>query len=183
MSFNQTKVINVYYNKGDRKPYDVDGKPLTYIGEEFIGATEATKLRFYLGEDLGASVATVVIKRADGERRLDICDKGGSGTGTYYEITLNQWHSAVGGKAIVIFKAYNGTVVFDDNENPTQIVSVTGRIIVSDNFGLYISYAPVATLTVPPDDTPEYEQWFIAIASLLEEIEELKARVEALENA
>lgn len=183
MSFSQEKIINVYYNKGDRKPYDVNGKPITYIGQEYMGATGATKLRFYVGEDLLGSVATVVVKRADGERRLDICTKGGSGVDTYYEITLNQWHSSAFGKSVVIFKVYNGSVVFDDNENPTEIISVSGRIVVSDNFALEIAYAPNATLTVPPDGTNDYEQWFMAIADLLAEIEALKARVEALENA
>jgi hypothetical protein len=173
MNFNQAKIISVYYNKGDRKPYDVNGKPIAYIGEEFIGSTEATTIRFYLGEDIDSSTATIVTKRADGERRLDICTKVGSGVDSYYEVTLNEWYSYAKGKLVVVFKAYNGTVTFDDNENPTEITSVSGRIIVSDIFNLDIAYAPVADLVVPADDTDPYEDWFFALSTKLDKADSI----------
>jgi hypothetical protein len=78
MNFNEAKIINVYYTKGDRKPYDINGKPIAYIGEEFVGATGATTLRFHFGEDLDSSTATIVTKRGDGEKRLDILTKVGN---------------------------------------------------------------------------------------------------------
>jgi len=173
MNFNQAKIISVYYNKGDRKPYDVNGKPIAYIGEEFIGSTEATTIRFYLGEDIDSSTATIVTKRADGERRLDICSKVGTGEDSYYEVTLNSWYSAVKGKLVVVFKAYNGEVEFDDEENPTEILSVTGRIVVSDIFNLDIGYAPVADLVVPADDTEPYEDWFFALSTKLDKADSI----------
>ncbi len=169
--FNQTKIINVYYNKGDRKPYDINGKPLAIIGEEYVGSLEATKIRFYLGEDLDNAIATIVTKRADGQKRLDICQKVGTGVNSYYEVTLNEWYSAVKGKAVVVFKSYNGTVVFDDNENPTEIISTTGNIFVSDIFNLEISYAPEADLIVPPTDTEPYQDWFFALSTKLDKAE------------
>ena len=167
-NFNNAKIINVYYNKGDRKPYDVNGKPIAYIGEEAIGATEATTIRFYLGEDLDSSTAVIVTKRPDGERRLDICAKEGTGATSYYEVTLNAWYGAVKGKATIAFKVYNGDVEFDDVENPTEIISVEGRIVVSDIFNLEIAYAPEADLTVPPDDSEPYQDWFFALSTKLD---------------
>jgi hypothetical protein len=172
-NFNNAKIINVYYNKGDRKPYDVNGKPIAYIGEEAIGATEATTIRFYLGEDLDSSTAVIVTKRPDGERRLDLCEKFGTGVNSYYQVTLNAWYGAVKGKATLAFKVYNGSVVFDDNETPTEIISVEGRIVVSDIFNLEIAYAPEADLIVPADDTPDYVEWFAALSTKLDKAQSI----------
>jgi hypothetical protein len=172
-NFNNAKIINVYYNKGDRKPYDVNGKPIAYIGQESIGATEATIIRFYLGEDLDSSTAVIVTKRPDGERRLDLCAKEGNGATSYYEVTLNAWYGAVKGKATLAFKVYNGDVEFDDVENPTEIISVEGRIVVSDIFNLEIAYAPEADLTVPPDDTEPYQDWFLALSTKLDKADSI----------
>jgi hypothetical protein len=172
-NFNNAKIINVYYNKGDRKPYDVNGKPIAYIGEEAIGATEATTIRFYLGEDLDSSTAVIVTKRPDGERRLDLCEKFGTGVNSYYQVTLNAWYGAVKGKATLAFKVYNGSVVFDDNETPTEIISVNGRIVVSDIFNLEIAYAPEADLIVPADDTPDYVEWFAALSTKLDKAQSI----------
>jgi hypothetical protein len=173
MNFNEAKIINVYYTKGDRKPYDINGKPIAYIGEEFVGATGATTLRFHFGEDLDSSTATIVTKRGDGEKRLDILTKVGTGATSYYEVTLNEWYGAVKGKAVVIFKAYNGSVTFDDNENPTEITSVSGRIVVSDIFNLDIAYAPVADLVVPPDASEPYEDFFFALSTKLDKADSI----------
>ena len=173
MNFNEAKIINVYYTKGDRKPYDINGKPIAYIGEEFVGATGATTLRFHFGEDLDSSTATIVTKRGDGEKRLDILTKVGTGATSYYEVTLNEWYGAVKGKAVVIFKAYNGEVTFDDEENPTEITSVSGRIVVSDIFNLDIAYAPVADLVVPPDASEPYEDFFFALSTKLDKADSI----------
>jgi hypothetical protein len=172
-NFNNAKIINVYYNKGDRKPYDVNGKPIAYIGQESIGATEATTIRFYLGEDLDSSTAVIVTKRPDNERRLDVCVKLGTGVNSYYEVTLNAWYGAVKGKATLAFKVYNGDVEFDDVENPTEIISVEGRIVVSDIFNLEIAYAPEADLTVPPDDSEPYQDWFFALSTKLDKADSI----------
>jgi hypothetical protein len=171
--FNQAKIINVYYNKGDRKPYDVNGKPIAYIGEESIGSTEATTLRFYLGENIDSSTAIIVTKRADGERRIDICLKVENGVDSYYQVTLNSWYSQVKGKATLVFKVYNGDVEFDSEEMPTEILSVEGRIIVSDIFNLEIAYAPDSDFVVPPDDVPEYAQWFLALSQKLDKVDSI----------
>jgi hypothetical protein len=166
--FNQAKIINVYYNKGDRKPYNINGKPIAYIGEESIGANEATTIRFYLGEDLDSSTAIIVAKRANGDTRLDICDKFGTGVDSYYELTLNAWYAEFKGKMTIVFKVYNGTVTFDSSEMPTEIVSTTGRIVVSDIFNLDVAYAPDASTLVPPFETEEYEDWFFALSTKLD---------------
>ena len=175
-NFNNAKIINVYYNKGDRKPYDVNGKPIAYIGEEAIGATEATTIRFYLGEQLDSSTAVIVTKRPDGERRLDLCEKFGTGVNSYYQVTLNSWYGAVKGKATLAFKVYNGEVEFDDEETPTEIISVEGRIVVSDIFNLEIAYAPEADLIVPADDTPDYVEWFAALSTKLDKAQSIMVK-------
>jgi hypothetical protein len=166
--FNQAKIINVYYNKGDRKPYNINGKPIAYIGEESIGANEATTIRFYLGEDLDSSTAIIVAKRANGDTRLDICEKFGTGVDSYYELTLNAWYAEFKGKMTIVFKVYNGTVTFDSSEMPTEITSTTGRIVVSDIFNLDVAYAPDASTLVPPFETEEYEDWFFALSTKLD---------------
>jgi hypothetical protein len=171
MNFNQAKIISVYYNKGDRKPYDVNGKPIAYIGEEFIGSTEATTIRFYLGEEIDSSTALITTKRADGEVRLDFCSKVGTGVNSYYEVTLNGWYSAVKGKAVVVFKAYNGTVTL--NEDGDEILSATGRIVVSDIFNLNVAYAPNATIGVPPDDPDPEVNWYFALSTKLDKADSI----------
>jgi hypothetical protein len=173
MNFNEAKIINVYYTKGDRKPYDINGKPIAYIGEEFVGATGATTLRFHFGEDLDSSTATIVTKRGDGERRLDVLTKVTNGETSYYQVTLNEWYGAVKGKAVVALRVYNGEVTFDDNENPTEITSVSGRIVVSDIFNLDIAYAPVADLVVPPDASEPYEEFFFALSTKLDKADSI----------
>jgi hypothetical protein len=175
-NFNNAKIINVYYNKGDRKPYDVNGKPIAYIGEEAIGATEATTIRFYLGEQLDSSTAVIVTKRPDGERRLDLCELVPDGVNSYYQVTLNSWYGAVKGKATLAFKVYNGEVEFDDEETPTEIISVEGRIVVSDIFNLEIAYAPEADLIVPADDTPDYVEWFAALSTKLDKAQSIMVK-------
>jgi hypothetical protein len=171
--FNQAKIINVYYNKGDRKPYNINGKPIAYIGEESIGANEATTIRFYLGEDLDSSTAIIVAKRANGDTRLDICEKFGTGVDSYYELTLNAWYAEFKGKMTIVFKVYNGTVTFDSSEMPTEITSTTGRIIVSDIFNLDVAYAPDASTLVPPYETDEYEDWFFGLSTKLDKAQSI----------
>jgi hypothetical protein len=175
-NFNNAKIINVYYNKGDRKPYDVNGKPIAYIGQESVGATLATKIRFFLGEQLDSSTAVVVTKRPDGERRLDICTLITDGANSYYEIELNAWYGAVKGKATLVFKVYDGEVEFDDNETPTEITSAVGRIVVSDIFNLEIAYAPEADLIVPPDDSLPYQEWFAALSTKLDKAQSIMVK-------
>jgi hypothetical protein len=96
-----------------------------------------------------------------------------TGATSYYEVTLNEWYGAVKGKAVVIFKAYNGEVTFDDEENPTEITSVSGRIVVSDIFNLDIAYAPVADLVVPPDASEPYEDFFFALSTKLDKADSI----------
>jgi hypothetical protein len=175
-NFNNAKIINVYYNKGDRKPYDVNGKPIAYIGQESVGATLATKIRFYLGEQLDSSTAVIVTKRPDGERRLDLCELVPDGVNSYYEVELNAWYGAVKGKATLVFKVYDGEVEFDDEENPTEITSTVGRIVVSDIFNLEIAYAPEADLIVPPDDSLPYQEWFAALSTKLDKAQSIMVK-------
>jgi hypothetical protein len=175
-NFNNAKIINVYYNKGDRKPYDVNGKPIAYIGQESVGATLATKIRFYLGEQLDSSTAVIVTKRPDGERRLDLCELVPDGVNSYYEVELNAWYGAVKGKATLVFKVYDGEVEFDDEENPTEILSTVGRIVVSDIFNLEIAYAPEADLIVPPDDSLPYQEWFAGLSTKLDKTQSIMVK-------
>jgi hypothetical protein len=164
-NFNNAKIINVYYNKGDRKPYDVNGKPIAYIGEEFVGANEATELRFFLGEALDSGTAFIVAKRPNNDTRIDQLTFE-AGANPYFKITLNAWYSEYKGKMTIIFKAYNGTVTF--NEANTEITAVSGRIVVSDIFNLEVAYAPLATSTVPPYNPNPEDSWYFALSSKLD---------------
>ena len=164
-NFNNAKIINVYYNKGDRKPYDVNGKPIAYIGEEFVGANEATELRFFLGEALDSGSAFIIAKRPNNDTRIDQLTFE-AGANPYFKIALNAWYSEYKGKMTIIFKAYNGTVTF--NEANTEITATSGRIVVSDIFNLEIAYAPLATSTVPPYDPDPETSWYFALSSKLD---------------
>jgi len=172
-NFNNAKIINVYYNKGDRKPYDVNGKPIAYIGEEFIGANEATELRFFFGEELDSASAIIVAKRANGDTRLDPLELVGTGVNSYFKVRLNAWYGEYKGKMTIIFKVYNGTVTYDDPETPTQIVSTTGQIIVSDIFNLEVAYAPNASTLVPPFETEDYDDWFFTLSTKLDKAQSI----------
>jgi hypothetical protein len=172
-NFNNAKIINVYYNKGDRKPYDVNGKPIAYIGEEFIGANEATEIRFFFGEELDSASAIIVAKRANNDTRLDPLELVGTGVNAYFKIRLNAWYAEYKGKMTIIFKVYNGTVTYDDAENPTQITATTGQIIVSDIFNLEVAYAPNASSLVPPFETEDYDDWFFTLSTKLDKAQSI----------
>jgi hypothetical protein len=172
-NFNNAKIINVYYNKGDRKPYDVNGKPIAYIGEEFVGANEATELRFHFGEELDSASAIIVAKRANGDTRLDPLELFGTGVNSYFKVRLNAWYGEYKGKMTIIFKVYNGTVTYDDAENPTEITATTGQIIVSDIFNLEVAYAPNASSLVPPFATEDYDDWFFTLSTKLDKAQSI----------
>jgi hypothetical protein len=164
MSFNTAKIINVYY-KSDRKPYDANGKPISYFGEDFIGANEATEIRFYMPneEDLGAVQCAVDVKRANGDKRYDILTKVVAGLETYYKLELNDWYSAYVGKVTIAFKAYKGGITIVDG----VITSVTAPVYVSDIFHLQIAYAPNSTEEVPPFDPSDVTTFLSALSAKL----------------
>jgi hypothetical protein len=172
-NFNNAKIINVYYNKGDRKPYDVNGKPIAYIGEEFVGANQATEIRFHFGEELDSASAIIVAKRANNDTRLDPLILVPNSGNPYYKIELNAWYAEYKGKMTIIFKVYNGTVTYDDPVTPTQIVSTTGQIIVSDIFNLEVAYAPNASSLVPPFQTEDYDDWFFTLSTKLDKAQSI----------
>ncbi len=169
MAFIQAKAIKVYYTKGDRKPYDVNGKPLSYLGQENIGANIATQVRFYLGEELGESITPIVVtKRADGDRHFDILEEGTDTEVTpnqkYYYVDLSNWYAEKVGKLTLALKVYSGTVTIEDDE----ITASTGRIVVSDIFHIDVAYAPDASDLVPPFDPDYYEELLEALANKVE---------------
>jgi hypothetical protein len=170
-NFNNAKIINVYYNKGDRKPYDVNGKPIAYIGEEFVGSNEGSELRFFFGQDLDSATPMIITKRPDGETHLDLCEKVGTGANSYYKVVLNNWYAEVKGKLTLIFKVYNGEVEL--NEGNTEIVSASGQVIVSDIFNLEVGYAPLATSAVPPYDPDPEESWYFALSQKLDKADSI----------
>jgi hypothetical protein len=175
-NFNNAKIINVYYNKGDRKPYDVNGKPIAYIGEEFVGANQATEIRFHFGEELDSASAIIVAKRANNDTRLDPLVLVPNSGNPYYKIELNAWYAEYKGKMTIIFKVYNGTVTYDDAENPTQITATTGQIIVSDIFNLEVAYAPNASSLVPPFETEDYDDWFFTLSTKLDKAQSITVK-------
>jgi hypothetical protein len=170
-NFNNAKIINVYYNKGDRKPYDVNGKPIAYIGEEFVGSNEGSELRFFFGQDLDSATPMIITKRPDGETYLDLCEKVGTGANSYYKVVLNNWYAEVKGKLTLIFKVYNGTVTL--NEGNTEILSASGQVIVSDIFNLEVGYAPLATSAVPPYDPDPEASWYFALSQKLDKAQSI----------
>ncbi len=170
-NFNNAKIINVYYNKGDRKPYDVNGKPIAYIGEEFVGSNEGSELRFFFGQDLDSATPMIITKRPDGETHLDLCEKVGTGANSYYKVVLNNWYAEVKGKLTLIFKVYNGEVEL--NEGNTEIVSASGQVIVSDIFNLEVGYAPLATSAVPPYDPDPEASWYFALSQKLDKAQSI----------
>jgi hypothetical protein len=164
MSFNTAKIINVYY-KSDRKPYDANGKPISYFGEDFVGSNEATEIRFYMPneEDLGAVECAVDVKRANGDKRYDLLTKIVDGLETYYKLELNDWYSAYVGKVTIAFKAYKGGITIVDG----VITSVTAPVYVSDIFHLQIAYAPNSTEEVPPFDPSDVTTFLSALSAKL----------------
>jgi hypothetical protein len=170
-NFNNAKIINVYYNKGDRKPYDVNGKPIAYIGEEFVGSNEGSELRFFFGQDLDSATPMIITKRPDGQTYLDLCEKVGTGANSYYKVVLNNWYAEVKGKLTLIFKVYNGTVTL--NEGNTEILSASGQVIVSDIFNLEVGYAPLATSAVPPYDPSPEASWYFALSQKLDKAQSI----------
>jgi hypothetical protein len=148
MALNTEKYINVYYNKGDRKPYDVNGKPIAYLGADYVGANEATIIRFNIGDDTGVVEGVADVKRPDGEKAFLIMNKVTIDTDVFYELPLTDWHTAKVGKLVIAFKAFNGEVTINDG-----VIDATGlRVIVSDIFNIDIGYSPNSTEEAPPFD-------------------------------
>jgi hypothetical protein len=166
MSYNTPKVINVFY-KEDRKPYDINGKAISYFGEDFIGSNDATKIRFYLqpNEPLDGITALIHAKRADGEVRFEILESSSDDLGFFFELTLNAWFTMKVGKVTLSLKIYNGEPTYGLTEGfVTSIESVNGlTIIASDIFTFNVGYAPNATEVVPPFDEGEFNQIITAL--------------------
>jgi hypothetical protein len=157
MSYNNPKIINVFY-KEDRKPYDENGRAISFFGEDFIGANNSTKVRFRFvpAFDFTGWTALAHIKRADGQLRFEILDTNSDDLGDYFELQINGWFTEKAGKLTIGLKIYDGEVTFGYTDDvPTSIESVANlQIIASDIFTANIGFAPNANEVVPPyDDT------------------------------
>jgi hypothetical protein len=175
MALNTFKYINVYYNKGDKKPYDVNGKPIAYLGQDFVGANEATIIRFYIGSDTGVINAVADVKRPDGEKAFALLDKVNTTEGVAWEFALTDWFCAKAGKLTIAFKAFNGVVTVIDN----TIQSNNLRIIVSDIFNIDIGYAPNSVEDAPPFDPNDVATFVNALSGKLDKVSGINV-VEAL---
>ena len=169
MSYNTPKIINVFY-KEDRKPYDVNGKAISYFGEDFIGANDATKIRFYFTPSISLTEfeGAVHAKRADGELRYEILTKSSDDLGNYLELSLNAWFTGKVGKVTLSVKIYSGDITYGylvEGEPPTSIESLTDAVIVaSDVFSFNVGYAPNATEVAPPFDDTDIDQFLTALS-------------------
>jgi hypothetical protein len=169
MSYNTPKIINVFY-KEDRKPYDVNGKAISYFGEDFIGANDATKIRFYFTPSISLTEfeGAVHAKRADGELRYEILTKSSDNLGNYLELSLNAWFTGKVGKVTLSVKIYSGDITYGylvEGEPPTSIESLTNAVIVaSDVFSFNVGYAPNATEVAPPFDDTDIDQFLTALS-------------------
>jgi hypothetical protein len=175
MALNTFKYINVYYNKGDKKPYDVNGKPIAYLGQDFVGANEATIVRFYIGSDTGVINAVADVKRPDGEKAFALLDKVNTAEGVAWEFPLTDWFCAKAGKLTIAFKAFNGVVTIVNN----TIESNNLRVIVSDIFNIDIGYAPNSVEDAPPFDPNDVATFINALSGKLDKVSGINV-VEAL---
>jgi hypothetical protein len=175
MALNTFKYINVYYNKGDKKPYDVNGKPIAYLGQDFVGANEATIVRFYIGSDTGVINAVADVKRPDGEKAFALLDKVNTAEGVAWEFPLTDWFCAKAGKLTIAFKAFNGVVTIVNN----TIQSNNLRVIVSDIFNIDIGYAPNSVEDAPPFNPNDISTIINALSNKLDKVSGINV-VEAL---
>jgi hypothetical protein len=166
MALNTFKYINVYYNKGDKKPYDVNGKPIAYLGQDFVGANEATIIRFYIGSDTGVINAVADVKRPDGEKAFALLDKVNTAEGVAWEFALTDWFCAKAGKLTIAFKAFNGVVTVVNN----TIQSNNLRVIVSDIFNIDIGYAPNSVEDAPPFNPNDVATFVNALSGKLDKV-------------
>jgi hypothetical protein len=182
MALNTEKYINVYYNKGDRKPYDVNGKPIAYLGQDYVGANEATIIRFNIGDDTGVVEGVADVKRADGEKAFLIMSKVTIGTDVFYELPLTDWHTAKVGKMVIAFKAFNGAITVVDGE----IQANSLRIIVSDIFNIDIGYSPNSIQETPPFDPNDVSAIIASLSTKLNKadgINVVQALPEPIDNS
>jgi hypothetical protein len=166
MALNTEKYINVYYNKGDRKPYDVNGKPIAYLGADYVGANEATIIRFNIGDDTGVVEGVADVKRPDGEKAFLIMSKVTIGTDVFYELPLTDWHTAKVGKLVIGFKAFDGAITVVDG----VIQANNLRVIVSDIFNVDIGYSPNSTEEAPPFDPNDLSAIIAALGNKLDKV-------------
>jgi len=164
MALNTEKYINVYYNKGDRKPYDVNGKPIAYLGVDYVGANEATIIRFNIGDDTGVVEGVADVKRPDGEKAFLIMTKVTIGTDVFYELPLTDWHTAKVGKLVIGFKAFDGAITVVDG----VIQANNLRVIVSDIFNVDIGYSPNSTEEAPPFDPNDLSAIIASLSTKLD---------------
>jgi len=166
MALNTEKYINVYYNKGDRKPYDVNGKPIAYLGQDYVGANEATIIRFNIGDDTGVVEGVADVKRPDGEKAFLIMTKVTIGTDVFYELPLTDWHTSKVGKLVIAFKAFDGAITVVDGE----IQANSLRVIVSDIFNIDIGYSPNSIQETPPFDPNDVSAIIAALSTKLDKV-------------
>ena len=166
MALNTEKYINVYYNKGDRKPYDVNGKPIAYLGQDYVGANEATIIRFNIGDDTGVVEGVADVKRPDGEKAFLVMSKVTIGTDVFYELPLTDWHTAKVGKLVIAFKAFDGAITINDG-----VIDATGlRVIVSDIFNIDIGYSPNSVEEAPAFDPNDVATFVAALSTKLDKV-------------
>lgn len=163
MGFTETRALDIYYG-ADRKPRDINGKQIGFIGEDIKGGHLATQIRFFFPDDgdlVETYAITIISKRADGQLRFDLCTRGSSEElGTYYYVGLSNWYLEKHGTLSLSVKVYcpadpliDAVTIVDGVLTPADGTSV----VVGTTFTFDVKYAPTPTTQVASEPLADWE--------------------------
>lgn len=163
-----SNILNVYYGS-DGLPYKDSARKVHFpiVGNEFIGASNVSAIKFYVNE-LGGIVSTTWVantKLPDGSKVFEILNTTGNDNGEYYvQLTLSSRYTNKLGNIFVSLNGYSGGVSITDNGDSTYSITGTPTINATGVIKLNISYA-VAVEPLLDLSVVEYQALYSLISS------------------
>lgn len=156
----ESKIMQVFYG-ADCLPYKDKERQVHYpvVGNSFTGASDTTKIRFYVKDIGGVENVTwvAVVKLPNGKIGFKVLSAIGNDLDVgerYIEFSLNSFYTQYNGDLAIALKGYQGNIKVEEDEETgiyeivgTPTIQATGVIKLSVN---YSTQLPV-TETFSPD--------------------------------
>lgn len=137
------KEIKVFYDQNGL-PYKDSELQVHFpvAGNSFQGASQTTQIKFYTDNILNdeSAVWFAVSKLPNGQVGYTILTRGSDSDGTYYLLTLTEFHTQYKGDLYINLQAYAGGVEFEEDSDIFVPVGVP-IVYVSGSIKLAINYA------------------------------------------
>lgn len=167
------KIINVYFGV-DCLPYKDKERSVHYpiTQSAFLGASNTTKIRFYVDRLGNSSVTWVSVAKLpngkQGSKVLSYVPAYGD-VESYVELSLDQWYTQAKGDVYIALQGYQGGVQYSyDSESGLYTITGTPTIQTTGSIKLAINYAPIGD---SPDYTDEFTTYQEILAALGDKID------------